>query len=88
MLRHAAKSTARHIAIGTEVGLLHRLETQQPNMEFPTVTESSCSNMKRTALTTWYEPSKKETPHHVPEGVRKEAKKALDKTLEIGAQGR
>jgi quinolinate synthase len=86
MLRHATKSTAHHIAIGTEVGMLHRLETQRPNKEFSTLTETICSNMKRTRLNDVVRAlEKKKHRITVPEGVRKEARKALDAMLEIGA---
>jgi quinolinate synthase len=85
MLRHAARSNARHIAIGTEAGMLHRLATQEPNKEFSGLANAICPNMKRTTLEDVI--SALEHKKHrvsVPEDVRKGAKKALDKMLEIG----
>jgi len=85
MLRHAARSTARHIAIGTEVGMLHRLATQEPSKEFTALTNAICPNMKRTHLEDVIH-ALEQTKHRVtvPEDVRKDAKKALDKMLEMG----
>jgi quinolinate synthase len=86
MLRHAAKSNAHHIAIGTEVGMLHRLATQQPNKEFSALAETVCPNMKRTHLEDAIRAlEQKKYRVTVPENVRKDAKKALDKMLEMGA---
>ena len=85
MLRHAARSNAGHIAIGTEVGMLHRLATQEPNKEFSALANAICPTMKRTTLEDAI--SALEQKKHrvtVPEDVRKGAKKALDKMLEIG----
>jgi len=85
MLRHAAKSTARHIAIGTEVGMLHRLATQEPNKEFSALAETVCPNMKRTHLQdAIHALEKRRYIVTVPEQVRINAKKALDKMLETG----
>jgi quinolinate synthase len=86
MLRHAAKSNAHHIAIGTEVGMLHRLATQEPNKEFSALAEAVCPNMKRTRLKDAVQ-ALEQKKHRiiVPENVRKDAKKALDKMLEMGA---
>jgi quinolinate synthase len=85
MLRHAAKSKARHIAIGTEVGMLHRLATQQPDKEFSALAETVCPNMKRTRLKDAVQAlEQKKYRVTVPESVRKDAKKALDRMLEMG----
>ena len=86
MLRHAAKSNAHHIAIGTEVGMLHRLAMQEPNKEFSALAETICPNMKRTRLKDAVQAlEQKKHRVTVPENVRKDAKKALDKMLEMGA---
>jgi quinolinate synthase len=85
MLRYAARSDARHIAIGTEVGMLHRLATQVPNKEFSALTNAICPNMKRTNLEDVIRAlEQKKHRITVPEDVRKDAKKALDKMLEMG----
>lgn len=85
MMRHAARSNARHIAIGTEVGMLHRLATHEPNKEFSALANAICPNMKRTTLEDVI--SALEQKKHrvtVPDDVREGAKKALNKMLEIG----
>jgi quinolinate synthase len=85
MLRHAARSPAHHIVIGTEVGMLHRLATQEPSKEFSAVTNAICPNMKRTHLKDVIRAlEQKKHRVTVPEDVRKDAKKALDKMLEMG----
>jgi len=86
MLRHAAKSAARHIAIGTEVGMLHRLAMQEPRKEFSALAETVCPNMKRTHLDDAVR-ALEEKKHRVtvPENARRGAKKALGKMLEIGS---
>ncbi len=86
MLRYAARSNARHIAIGTEVGMLHRLATQEPHKEFSALTNAVCPNMKRTNLDDAIRAlEQKKHLVTVPEDVRKDAKKALDRMLEMGA---
>ncbi|MGZ7115454.1 MAG: quinolinate synthase NadA, partial [Halobacteriota archaeon] len=85
MLRHAARSTARHIVIGTEVGMLHRLARQEPSKEFSALANAICPNMKRTHLEDVLRAlEQKEHRVTVPEDVREDAKKALDKMLEMG----
>lgn len=85
MLRHAARSAARHIVIGTEVGMLHRLATQEPSKQFSALTNAICPNMKRTHLEDAIR-ALEQKKHRiiVPADVRKDAKKALDKMLAMG----
>jgi quinolinate synthase len=86
MLRHAARTSARHIAVGTEVGMLHRLRKQEPTKEFSTLAETVCPNMKLTHLADAVRAlEQKRYRVTVPEDVRRDAKKALDKMLEMGA---
>jgi quinolinate synthase len=85
MVRHASKTNAHHIAIGTEVGMLHRLATQAPNKEFSALTQAICPNMKLTHLEDAIRAlEQKKHRVTVPEDVRRDAKKALDKMLEMG----
>ncbi|MGP8012253.1 MAG: quinolinate synthase NadA, partial [Halobacteriota archaeon] len=85
MLRHAAKTNARHTASGTEVGMLHRLRKQEPTTEFSALAETVCPNMKRTHLEDAVRAlEQKEFLVTVTKDVRTGAKKALDKMLEIG----
>jgi len=85
MLKFAAKSTARQFIIATEIGIIHTLKKQNPEAEFVPASERAiCPNMKKITLEkiVWaledmqYKIS-------IPEAIRKKAKKALDKMVEI-----
>jgi quinolinate synthase len=85
MLRHATISNAKRILIGTEVGLLYRLQKENPDKEFYSPSEQAvCPNMKLTTLRKVVEAL--ENMEHritVAEDVRVRAKRALNKMLEI-----
>jgi len=85
MLKFAAKSTARQFIIATEIGIIHTLKKQNPKAEFvPASDRAVCPNMKKITLEkiVWaledmqYKIS-------IPEAIRKKAKKALDKMVEV-----
>ncbi len=88
MVRYARESDARVIIVGTEVGLLYRLREENPDKEFLPVTPAAvCPNMKRIMpeKVLWaLEELKYEVK--VPEAVRGQAKRALDRMLSVGAQ--
>ncbi|MGZ4936708.1 MAG: quinolinate synthase NadA [Halobacteriota archaeon] len=85
MIRHAKMSSTPHIAIGTEVGMLHRLRTMCPDKEFSALGETVCPNMKRTHVDDIVRAlQRKEYNITVPEGIRIKAKQALDMMLEMG----
>ncbi len=51
MLRHARSSSARMFIVGTEAGMVHRLQKEIPSKEFfPAADVAICPNMKRTTL--------------------------------------
>ena len=51
MLRYCAKSDCKEFIIGTEIGMLHPLRTQNPSKKFYPVTGlSDCPNMKLTTI--------------------------------------
>lgn len=51
MIRRAAASPAREFIIGTEVGIIHRLQAQNPDKTFYAASRRLvCPNMKRTTL--------------------------------------
>jgi len=86
MLRHAANANAHHIAIGTEVGMLHRLRKHAPTKEFSALADTTCPNMKRTHLDDVVRAlERKQHRVAVPKEIRAGAKRALDKMLEVGA---
>ena len=85
MLRFCAESPATTFIIGTEVGLLHRLEKENPDKTFLAVSPlADCPNMKLNTIEkmVWaledmvYEVT-------VPEDVAAQAKRAIDRMLEL-----
>jgi quinolinate synthase len=86
MLRHAKRSSARVIIVGTEVGLLFRLRAENPGKEFiPATRAAVCPNMKRitSEKVLW---ALQELKHEVtvPHEVREPARAALERMLSIG----
>ncbi len=85
MLKVAAKSTARQFIIATEIGIIHPLKKQNPEAEFvPASDRAVCPNMKKITLDKLIG-SLEDMQHKitVPEPIRLEAKKALDRMVEI-----
>ncbi|MFC1994649.1 quinolinate synthase NadA [Chloroflexota bacterium] len=85
MVRYVRESGADTFLIGTEYGLLHRMQKENLGKTFYVIsTGLVCPNMKRTTLD-----SVLHTMEHmrnmvvVPEKVRVRAKRALDRMLEI-----
>lgn len=85
MCRQAKKDPAKEFIIATEVGLIYRLKADNPDKEFYPATEKAvCPNMKLTTLekVLWaLEEMRDEV--YVPEDIRRKAKKAIDRMLEI-----
>ncbi len=83
--RYARESDDDEIIIGTEVGIIYRLEKENPGKTFiPLSARAVCPNMKRITLekVLW---SLRETSGRVtvPEAIRVKAKRAVDRMLEI-----
>ncbi len=85
MLRYVAASRHNSFIIGTEQGLLHRLQRENPGKSFHLVTEKQVYvNMKKTTLETLLRTMElRENIITVPEGVRQKAKQAIDRMLAI-----
>jgi quinolinate synthase len=85
MLRFAKASLEKEFIVGTEIGLLYRLRRENPDKIFyPLRKDMICPNMKRTTLESVYKALKENTYLiQVPEDIRVQAKKALDRMLEI-----
>ena len=85
MCKYTKASQDKEFIIGTEVGIIYRLEKENPEKKFYPATELAvCPNMKRTTQekVLWaLEELKQEV--RVPDQIRKRAKKAIDKMLEI-----
>lgn len=82
---YVKNSEAKEFIIGTEVGLVYRLQKDNPAKKFYPASELAvCPNMKRTNLekVLWsLEEMKDEV--RVPDEIRKKAKKAIDAMLTI-----
>ncbi len=86
MLKHARQSDSKEFIIGTEMGLLHRLNKENPGKKFiPATRYAICPNMKMNSLITIIGALEKNEPIiKVPEDIRTKAKLALDRMLNIG----
>ena len=85
MLKFAAKKTAKQFIIATEIGIIHALKKQEPQSEFiPASERAICPNMKKITMEkiVW---ALEDMQYiiSVPAAIRKKAKKALDKMVEI-----
>jgi len=82
---YVKKSEAKEFVIGTEVGLVYRLQQDNPGKKFYPASELAvCPNMKRTNLEKVFwslEEMKDEVM--VPDEIRKKARKAIDAMLSI-----
>lgn len=85
MVRYAKETKAKEIIVCTEVGMLYRLEKENPNKKFYSpLEEMVCQNMKLNTLESVLNSLEKmEHVITVPEDIRLKAKMALDKMLEI-----
>jgi len=81
--RYARKSSAKKYIIGTEVGIIHRLEKENPGKTFiPAYDGAICPNMKLNTLERVYLSLKEERyPVTVPNSVAKKARKALERMV-------
>jgi len=86
ILDYARKSAAPEMIIGTEMGILHRLELDNPGKKFYLLSSRLvCPNMKYTTLEKVLNSLEKmETVIRVPEEIRNKAKVALERMLAIG----
>jgi len=89
MVRFARETEAPVVLIGTELGMVHRLRRENPDVEFVPVTEQAiCPNMKLTELqdVLW---SLERMQHRitVPEQIRVRAAAAVQHMVSIAGQG-
>jgi len=88
MCRYAKQLSAKKFIIGTESGLIHRLQKENPDKEFFLAYDGAvCPNMKLNTLERLYLALKEEThPVTVPKPVMKKAGKALENMFDIMQQ--
>ncbi len=86
MIRFARQTEAREIVVGTEVGLIHRLNKENPDKTFfPASEQAVCPNMKLITLEKVLWSLEEMAPEvTVPEDIRIRAKRAVDRMLGIG----
>ncbi|MBN1973377.1 MAG: quinolinate synthase NadA [Sedimentisphaerales bacterium] len=93
MLKFAKQSRIRKFIVATETGIIHTLKKENPDAEFiAAAPKAVCPNMKKIplekilwALEDLESSPDKKTKYRVtvPEDIRKRAKKALDRMVEI-----
>jgi len=85
MCRYARETAAREIIVGTEVGILHRLQVENPEKAFYPVSDRLiCPNMKKTTLENLAE-SLRDMKHRVtvPDDIAVRARHAVEAMLAI-----
>ncbi len=85
MLRHVQSSPATEFAVGTEVGILHRLRKEHPEKTFyPVNPNAVCAFMKTITLDNVLTSLDTLTPQvHVPEDIAQKARRAIDRMLQL-----
>jgi quinolinate synthase len=86
MVAFAGREDIREMIVGTEVGIIYRLQKENPGKRFIPVSEQAiCPNMKLITLekVLWSLEDMKPVVK-VPEDIRIKAKRSVDKMLEIG----
>ena len=85
MVKFAKESQAQELIIGTEIGIIHRLQKENPDKKFyPATSVAICPNMKKTNLEKilWVL-EEEQNVIYVPPEVAKRARLAIDRMLEI-----
>ncbi len=85
MLKFVVDSPARQFIIATETGIIHALRKKRPDAEFIAASEKGiCPNMKKISIDKVIV-SLEDMQHRitVPEDIRRKAKTALDRMIEI-----
>lgn len=85
MCTYAKNSSAKEFIVGTEVGMIYRLEKDNPGKKFyPASERATCPNMKRTTLekVLWALEENK-TEVRVSDDIRRKARRAIDKMVEL-----
>ena len=85
MCRYAQETDAREMIVGTESGIIYRLQKENPDKTFiPISDKATCPNMKKITLEKVLWSLKEMSPQvTVPEPIRVRAKRAVDWMLEI-----
>ncbi len=86
MVRHIEASSSKTFAVGTEVGILHRLRSEFPEREFLPVNEGAvCAFMKTITLDSILETLRTMGPRvTVPAETAEAARQSIDRMLALG----
>jgi len=85
MCKFVKESQAVEFIVGTEIGIIHRLQKENPSKKFyPASDLATCPNMKRNNLEKLlWSLEEMKTEVKIPNEIRIKAKKAIDKMLQI-----
>jgi quinolinate synthase len=85
MIRYARRPEVKQMIVGTEPGIIHRLQKENPGKEFiPVCPQAVCPNMKLTTLEKVQWGLEDMQPRvMVPEDVRLRAKSAVERMLQV-----
>ncbi len=85
ILKYCQRDDVQQAIIGTEMGIIHRLEKENPGKEFIPISEKAvCPNMKRITIDKVLASLENMVSEvKVPENIRIRAKGAVDKMMEI-----
>ena len=87
MCKYAQKENSKEFIVGTEVGIIYRLQKENPGKKFyPASKQAMCENMKKNTLEKVLR-SLENMKHEikVEEHIRQKAKEAIDKMLEFSS---
>ncbi len=89
IIRHVRESKDREFIVGTEVGILHRLQKENPEkVFFPAAEEAACEFMKLNTLEkVLWSLQDLEVKVVVPEEIARRARRAIERMLEISDPG-
>ena len=85
MIRHIGSSSATEFAVGTELGIMHRLNKDFPHRTFyPVNPNAVCSFMKTITLDRIIQSLETLSPRiTVPTETARKAKRAIDRMIEL-----
>ncbi len=85
ILRFSQRDDVQEVIVGTEMGIIHRLQKENPSKKFIPISEKAvCPNMKRITLEKVLQSLENMTPEvKVPEDIRIRAKGSVDRMLEV-----
>ena len=87
IIEYANQTEAQEIVVGTEMGILYKLQEDNPNKTFYILNQGLiCHNMKMTTIEDVYLALKEmQYQIEVPKSIRVKAQKALDKMLQLSS---